>query len=300
MVKFTFITIFAAIAANQSLALIFNPTSVLLAHEQGTDWIIAYDHNFSELARYYAPDNFTTTAGASPTVGGQCTDLSGQELKTLPAWPILEATAREFWGSGSYNLELDAYTCVAAGVVQIRLTGSPSCSVTTVNTGGTLVGASGTVTLTIASGYESTGIYSVTRSSTIAVGFEASVSVGVPGLGEAGASITTTTSLTNEVGRSFGTPTSNQITQSIQLNAPAGSTCKLSYNTENCYQSSNGQVAFLAQGWVWFNFNSPTHGHYKWALNMDAFTSEAQRSSHTDFTGAINGHSNGNYRGVCT
>ncbi|KAJ7280285.1 hypothetical protein C8J57DRAFT_122269 [Mycena rebaudengoi] len=301
----TFVT---ALAASETLAQSLTKDATFLAYDEA-GWTIAYDGNFTELARYHTPASASVTSLApiSPRAG-RCSSLTTSQLKTLAAWPIMEKKARELWGSGSYNLVTNpseypgnpATVCVTDNIVKMTLSGNPYCSTSSASTGGTIVGTSGTVTLTFKSSYGSTNSYSVSRTSSLALGVKASASFGIPGIGNGSVETSVEATFTNSIGSSFETKTDSAVEHSITLNAAPDSVCKLDYSIETCYQSSKGEVPFIATGWVWFNYNTQTHGHYKWALNLAGYTVESQRSSYTHFTGGINSHSTGNYHGKCT
>ncbi|KAJ7210658.1 hypothetical protein C8J57DRAFT_1484030 [Mycena rebaudengoi] len=138
------------------------------------------------------------------------------------------------------------------------------------------------------------------ETSSLVLGVTASASFGIPGIGEGSVETSVEATFTNSIGSSFETKTDSAVEHSITLNAAPGSVCKLHYSVESCYSSSKGEVPFIAAGWVWFNCNKQTHGHYKWAINLAGYTAESQRSSYTHFTGGINAHSTGNYHGECT
>ncbi|KAJ7762855.1 hypothetical protein DFH07DRAFT_956757 [Mycena maculata] len=305
MVNFTPACVAAVVAAlaAQTVAQTILKDATLLAFDPDTAWTIAYNSNLTELGRYYTP----AINNPSPDAG-RCSSLTTTELKTLPAWPIIEAKAKELWGSGSYNLVTNpseypgqpATVCVTDSLVRLTLSGNPTCTTSTSSTSGTIVGTSGTVTLTYNSGYAATNSYSVTKTSTLSLGLTVSASFGIPGIGEGGVETTVESSFSNSVGSSFSTTTDFNIGHSITLNAAPGSTCRLTYTVETCHSSSKGSVPFIASGWVWFNYNKQTGGHYKWAIRMEGYTSEAQRSSYTDFTGGINSRSTGTYDGKCT
>ncbi|KAJ7210657.1 hypothetical protein C8J57DRAFT_1257082 [Mycena rebaudengoi] len=161
----TFVT---ALAASETLAQSLTKDATFLAYDEA-GWTIAYDGNFTELARYHTPASASVTSLApiSPRAG-RCSSLTTSQLKTLAAWPIIEKKAKELWGSGSYNLYPGnpATVCVTDNIVKMTLSGNPYCSTSPASTGGTIVGTSGTVTLTFKS-YGSTNSYSVSLPSYI-------------------------------------------------------------------------------------------------------------------------------------
>lgn len=87
---------------------------------------------------------------------------------------------------------------------------------------------------------------------------------------------------------------------------------------------ATGQVQYLASGWVWFNYDSATDGHYKCkcefpdrlycvqndltclsfltlgSVNIEAVLSnEDDRSSYATFTGSVATSAHASYHGTC-
>lgn len=64
--------------------------------------------------------------------------------------------------------------------------------------------------------------------------------------------------------------------------------------------SAKGTIRYLATGWVWFNYDSKTQGHYKWAANIDSIlTNIDDRSSTSEFSGSMAADTHTAYEGVC-
>ncbi|KAJ7887179.1 hypothetical protein B0H13DRAFT_2534316 [Mycena leptocephala] len=205
------------------------------------------------------------TAAAPAALSGKCRALTAYELKSLPAWGAMETDARNNWGSDA------------------------RCNTNTLHTGGTLVGTSGSVSVTVTSGFTSGSTCTVTTT----------ITVGIPDVIGGSGSWTASASFTNSEARSFSTEIKNEVQQTIQMNAPAGSTCRLDYESKTCYEPVKGRVTFSANGWFTFGYNSPTHGHYYWYMYIDDYASRGV-ASYSEFTGSLNAISKSHYNGHCT
>ncbi|KAK6974123.1 hypothetical protein R3P38DRAFT_3134108 [Favolaschia claudopus] len=276
------------------------------AHAYGLepDWTIAYDRNSTELARYHTPGNLVDAAVERPALGGKCTALAVHELTSLPGWPTIAQDIRNHFGDTTYNLwttwdgVTHAHSCVGDTIVSLVPTGTRQCTLNNITTDGVLVGTSGTTSITISSGFAATAGETVTKQSTLSGSYTASIVVGVPDIFSVGASYTIGVQFTNTYGSSFETKVNNQIMNTITIDSRAGKTCHLSLVSENCFQSSKGTVPFTAMGEFRIGFNSRVMGHYYWGWGLRDYTIE-DRSSYAEFTGSINAHSKGKYRGVC-
>ena len=128
-----------------------------------------------------------------------------------------------------------------------------------------------------------------------------SVKIEFPDLFEASAGTTTTGTLENSESNAFTTSITNQQTQTVTMNAPAGQTCHLEFDSKNCNVQGSGQIQTTATGWVWFNYNDKTQGHYEWAVNLDSVLPNADdRSSYVQFTSSMQGTSTSNFQGSCS
>ncbi|KAF9043865.1 hypothetical protein BDZ89DRAFT_1128184 [Hymenopellis radicata] len=295
-----------AAAQSPSLLLTSHPDAVMLGSDPDSNWTVAYDRDFKEVARMYTPfENRTTAAPAPAALGGKCRGLSVDELKRLPAWTAMAQYIRTTWGGGSYNLwtawdgATEAWMCVGDDVVDLQATGSPGCTINTVSTGGILVGTNGSVTIGVTSGYISSSDYTVTKSSTIGISYTATLTVGVPDLISGSGSWTASAQFTNQDQYSFKTEINNQVQQSVTLNAPSGSTCSLTYESKTCHETVKGRVPYTGSGWLRVGFNERTQGHYYWHVLIDNQPYNT-RTSYSEFTGSVNAHSKSRYSGHCT
>ncbi|KAF7321217.1 hypothetical protein HMN09_00210700 [Mycena chlorophos] len=297
---------------------------VMLGSDPDSNWAVGYDKDFKEVTRIWTPPTERIAAGAP---GTRCRALSVSELQGLPVWPEMQKYARDNWGSGSYNIYLGDVRwkqrwgpdCMGlhAGrkhpdVSQRRVSilrsicvcaqgfvANPVCTNVTGDTGGVFSGTGGSVEVTVSSVQTTSGSYSVTKSSTIGVGFSTTLTVGEPKVFSISATISSSFSFTNTEGRTFSTSTSNQITNSYLIDTPAGKTCRLTYKQQTCYESVEGDVPFTAKGSVTFGFNSPTKGHYYWTVGFDSFD-PSKYTSTTKIRGSISGQTRGDYTGICT
>ncbi|KAF8889224.1 hypothetical protein CPB85DRAFT_1441407 [Mucidula mucida] len=303
----------AVLAAAQSPSRILaaHPGAVMLGSDPNSNWTIAYDRDFKEVARIYTPPQPVlngTAAAPSPApaaLGGNCRGMSVAELQRLPAWTAIAQYIRTTWGGGSYNLwtawegATEAWMCVGDDIVDLQATASPVCTINTLSTGGTLTGTNGSVTIGVTSGFASSASYTVTKSATIGLSCTTSISVGVPDVLGASASWTAMAQFTNENQYSFTTQINNEVQQTVMLNAPAGSTCSLDYQSKTCHETVKGRVPYTGSGWVLVGFNERTQGHYYWWVQIDDQPYDT-RTSYSEFTGSVNAHSKGRYMGHCT
>ncbi|KAJ7208687.1 hypothetical protein GGX14DRAFT_566896 [Mycena pura] len=309
---FAFLAVFlAGLASAQSFPVDVHPNATMLGTDPGSNWTVAYDSNFKELERYYTPGGVDNSISVSELAeaAGKCRQLTETELKSLPAWGAMQSYANKNFGTGSYNLYFGdagnqggntvAWMCVEDDIVQLQSTGNAQCTTNTLHTEGTLVGASGSVTISATSGSTSTASYTVTKQSTLGISYTATIEVGVPDVVGASGSWTASASFTNEESHSFSTEIKNEVQQSVTLKAPDGSTCVLDFDTKTCHEPVKGSVTFSATGWLTFGYNDPTNGHYYWYLSIDNFASDGIASS-SEFTGSINANSKSHYAGKCT
>nr|GAT48109.1 predicted protein [Mycena chlorophos] len=279
---------------------------VMLGSDPDSNWAVGYDKDFKEVTRIWAPPTERIAAGAP---GTRCRALSVSELQGLPVWPEMQKYARDNWGGGSYNIYLGdagnrggdpiAWVCMQEGSIPMYPNANPVCTNVTGDTGGVFSGTGGSVEVTVASVQTTSGSYSVTKSSTIGVGFSTTLTVGEPKVFSISATISSSFSFTNTEGRTFSTSTSNEITNSYLIDTPAGKTCRLTYKQQTCYESVEGDVPFTAKGAVTFGFNSPTKGHYYWTVGFNSFD-PSKYTSTTKIRGSISGQTRGDYTGICT
>ncbi|KAK6977273.1 hypothetical protein R3P38DRAFT_3476007 [Favolaschia claudopus] len=199
------ITLIVAFSAFGDISAITLKSLHPAAHAYGLEpnWTIAYDHNFTELARYHTPGNLLDAAVERPALGGKCTALAVHELTSLPGWPTIAQNIRDHFGGTTYNLwttwdgVTHAHSCVGDTIVSLVPTGKRQCTLNNITTDGVLVGTSGTTSITISSGFAATAGETVTKQSTLAGAYTASIVVGVPDIFSVGASYTIGVQFTN-------------------------------------------------------------------------------------------------------
>ncbi|KAL1748122.1 hypothetical protein HDZ31DRAFT_60656 [Schizophyllum fasciatum] len=238
--------------------------------------------------------------------GGACSTLSADEAQKLPGWEKLKSKAQANWGSGSWHIVTNdkdypnqpASVC-AQDAGNIAVKGDPSCTVSTQTLDTTVIGTNGTATVSQVTGTSYSSSQTVTQSSSLSVGHTVSVSVGIPEVADVSASTSLTTSFTNTLATTTTSESNQQTTQTVAIAVPDGSTCKISFKETSCTTKGSGQVPFTATGWVWFQYNDKTHGHYKWALKMDGELSTEERSSYMKFDAVVATDTKGEYTAEC-
>ncbi|KAJ7887181.1 hypothetical protein B0H13DRAFT_2534319 [Mycena leptocephala] len=254
-----------------------HPDTVMLGSDPDSYWSVAYDRNFAELERY-TPRS---------TIGAHC-----ERAQKPPRVGAMETDARNNWGSDSYNLyfgwkqgwEHVAWMCVADDIVTLGSTGDARCNTNTLHTGGTLSAPRVRVRhchlrLHIRS------TCTVTKESTLGISYTATITVGIPDvIGGSGSWTHLRRSLIRRPAADYPDE------------RPAGSTCRLDYESKTCYEPVKGRVTFSANGWFTFGYNSPTHGHYYWYMYIDDYASRGV-ASYSEFTGSLNAISKSHYNG---
>jgi len=240
---------------------------------------------------------------------GTCSPLTAEQAQALPGWSKMQAVAKANWGGGSYNVVTNptdisgspANSCVQSDPVIVSTKGNPTCQTQTSSTGGTLAGTTGTVTLSQEQGTTYSLTSTVTTSASISVGETVSVSIGFPDIADVEASETVTGTFTNEQSKAVTNTLENTQTATVSIDATNGQKCSLNFQSKTCNSNGSGSVAFIASGFVWFNFNDATNGHYKWALSLDdTLPNVNDRSSSAAFNMVISSASKSNYTGNCS
>ncbi|KAJ7142385.1 hypothetical protein C8R44DRAFT_602889 [Mycena epipterygia] len=282
-----------------------------LALDEEAREIIAFNGNGTKLGRFAFDSGNSGFVERQAT--GSCATMSSSDVQTLPGWNTLKSTAEKNWGTGSYNVVTNdkdypnqpAQSCVSTDTVSITLTGDPSaaksCTSQTSTSNGQQVGTSGTIALTHSAGTSSSTTSTVTKTSSIAVGVSVEAKIGFPEIADVTSTFSFTGTFTNTLSTA-STATSDQTSSETltQTNA-AGKTCHLQFTTQTCNISGTGQIRMLATGWVWFEYNSATDGHYKWALSIDStLTNQDDRSTFIQFSSTTGTTSTSNYSGVCS
>ncbi|KAL1693432.1 hypothetical protein GGG16DRAFT_49413 [Schizophyllum commune] len=274
-----------------------------LAVDDATNRIVVFDDADKYLG-FIEPGS--TTAAATRRAGGACSALSADDAQKLPGWEKLKADAISRWGDGSWNIvtndpdypDSPASVCAQdAGPVTVN--GTPSCKSSTQTLDTTVTGTSGTATVSQITGTSYSAQQTVTQSSSLSIGESVTVKVGIPEVADVTAATTLETSFTNTLATTTTSESNQQTTQSVAIAVPDGKTCKISFKQTSCTTQGSGQVPFTATGWVWFEYNDRTQGHYKWALQMDGSLSAEERSSYMKFDTVVATDTKGEYSANC-
>ncbi|KAJ7199388.1 hypothetical protein GGX14DRAFT_373167 [Mycena pura] len=279
-----------------------------LALDEQTREIVAFRGD--ELLGRFPIASGISSRDTAPT--GSCADMSSDDVQKLPGWNTLQSTAVNNWGKGSYNVvtndkdfpDAPAQICVSTDVVNIVPDGSQSasssCQTETSTSQGMQDGTNGTITLTHQADTQSTTTSTVTKESSISTGVSVSAKVEFPAIVDVTSALTFTSTFTNTLSTSTSSTSGQTDTDTATQNIPEGKTCYFEFTTQTCTITGTGMVRMLGTGWVWFEFNNPTKGHYKWGLNIDAtLTNQDDRSTFIEFKSTTGMSSTGNYTGMC-
>ncbi|KIY73116.1 hypothetical protein CYLTODRAFT_449321 [Cylindrobasidium torrendii FP15055 ss-10] len=265
---------------------------------------VAYNINGEVTGRYPV----TTSVQSITKRAATCGDLSADEAQKMPGWATLNNYANDNWGTGSRNivtnpteyLDSPAQVCVSDEVVELDFSGDPVCQTHTTSTEGKLVGTSGTVAIGVTQGFTTSTSYTVSQASTLGLSTTLSVAVKIPAVADVTGSYTISTSVTNTLSSAFSVAYNDASTVQLTMTAPEGKTCTATAETKTCNLDAKGTIRYLATGWVWFNYNSRTNGHFKWAANIDSIlTNQDDRSTFAEFSGAMVADTHTAYEGTC-
>ncbi|KAF7325298.1 hypothetical protein MVEN_02637300 [Mycena venus] len=278
-----------------------------LAFDSETGRVSAYTHNGAFLA------HVNQTVAASKRADGTCSNLGPNDLTGLAGWNLVAAQAAANWGNGKYNLatninneaDYPALACVSDDTAMVTVKGNPSCVTSTQTSSGTLVGTSGSVTLSALEGTSSTTTITTTKTSDWSLGVSVAATIGIPDIVDTTTTVSTSISITNSLSNAVTTASNNQQTQTITMNAADGATCSLTFTSKSCTGSGTGSIVMVARGVGMVRIRekgeSLVNGHYYWALNIEAYIPDAsQRSSSIDFTAAVSAINDSQYKGTCT
>jgi len=308
-------TIFAVLLRSrlEVSALPFSQVAALLprdithiALDERTNEYIAFKRDGTLHARYPAGQPEVHALQLRDTTG-TCTNLSTTEAQTLPGWNQIVQYAKTNWGSGSYNLATNppdyptypALVCIN-GQTQLSFTGTPQCQNTTNAVSGGVKGTNGSVQMTETTGFTATSTFTVESASTLGISSTLEATVGVPDIDEVKASFTMSAEITNTNTQSYSPSYSSTQSTSVTFDSNDGQTCNVSQGMQTCTLQATGKIQYLASGFVWFNYNSQTNGHYKWAASIDTvLTNTADRSSYATIQGSVESKTLSEYGGNC-
>ncbi|CAA7261536.1 unnamed protein product [Cyclocybe aegerita] len=306
----------SALPYNQTAGAVSDIHHVL--HDPRSDVYHVYRQDGSLYGRF-DPETFAREVeyeSLQARAGSSCTALSVDEAMKLPGWGKIEQYAKDKYGTGGYNLETNpkdypnapATVCIDSEVVQVKMTGTPTCIDDNATIAGKMVGTSGSVKLTFQQGYSNSGTWSVSKSSALAQAVTFSAELSLPELGKAGGSSTTTATFTNTISSGFTTTVNKQATQEMSMNAPAGKFCSGTMKSRSCNVNGQGRVRLIASGFICFNYKdkrAPVNDrngakHYKYGINiLNALKNKDDRSSWLDFTGSMKASSKSDYAASC-
>ncbi|KAK0445592.1 uncharacterized protein EV420DRAFT_1484239 [Desarmillaria tabescens] len=259
-----------------------------------------------EGKRYPVDD--ASSSSVERRAASQCAQLSVDEAKTLSGWDAIVQYANDNWGSGSRNIvtnpsdyvDSPAQVCITDDVVQLSFSGDPVCQTHTASSQGTLVGTEGEVDIEVDQGFNTDTSYTMSTASTIGVSDTLTVKIGVPEVAEVTEALTISASVTDTTSSTFDVSYNDVSKVTIKMTAPEGKTCNAQTSTKTCNIQATGNIRYLATGWIWFNYNDKTQGHYKWAANIDSIlTNQDDRSSFATFKGSMVANTYTSYAGNC-
>ncbi|KIK01998.1 hypothetical protein K443DRAFT_6517 [Laccaria amethystina LaAM-08-1] len=244
-----------------------------------------------------------------------CTQLTLDQAKGLPGWPQIVQYAKDTYGDDGLKYVLNppeypntpAIVCVDQQPISISMQAAPSCSTGTDTITGTINGTTGSVSLSHIEGYTSAGTWSITQSSSLAVGLSFTASVGIPDVMTASTGVTTTATFTNAVSTGFTTTVNSETVLVSTINVGNGQNCTGTLTTTTCTGSGTGTVQYIASGSVWFYYDkkrapkSDPNGaaHYKYGTTLESVLDVNDRSSSMKFMGFMQMDSNTHFSDYC-
>ncbi|KAI4524471.1 hypothetical protein K525DRAFT_235620 [Schizophyllum commune Loenen D] len=237
---------------------------------------------------------------------GSCSALSSDDVQKLPGWDKLVSQANDNWGDHKRKIvtndsdypDRPASIC-AKDAGDITINGDPECTTSTQTLSTGVKDTTGIATVSQVTGTSFSSSQTVTQEASISVGETVDVKVGIPEVADVSSSTSLTTTFTNSLSKTTTSTSNQQTTQTVAINIPKDSTCNITYKQTSCSTHGSGQVPFTATGWVWFEYDSKTEGHYKWALNMDNALSDDERSSYMKFDSVVSTDTKGDYQADC-
>ncbi|KAE9396736.1 hypothetical protein BT96DRAFT_921904 [Gymnopus androsaceus JB14] len=278
-----------------------------IALDERTNEYIAFKRDGSLYGRYLADmEGYNTQRRDTSST---CGNLTVTEAESLPGWDTITNYADSNWGTGSRSIATNpsdysgspAEVCITSSTVEVSFSGDPTCQTNNVTTGGELVGTNGSVAIAVAQGFTSTSTFTVSTAASIGVSDTLEVKIGFPDVADVSESVTVSTDVTNTQTSSFETSYNDVDTITVTMTAPEGKTCNAISSVTSCTLQATGQIQYLASGWIWFNYDSKTQGHYKWSVNIETvITDEADRSSYSQIKGSVATNTHASYQGTCS
>ncbi|KAL1687926.1 hypothetical protein GGG16DRAFT_116475 [Schizophyllum commune] len=238
---------------------------------------------------------------------GGCSDISASEVQKLPGWDKLQSTANDFWGNYQREIKTNnpdfpdkpARVCLTNNQVDITINGDPQCTTQSQSSGGDFSGTTGTAALSQTEGTAYTLSTTTTTEASVALGLSGEVKFGIPDIDSVTYKTSLTTTVSNKLGTTESTTQNQQTTSTVTVSQADGQTCQLDFETKSCTTKGSGNLPFLASGWVWFVYKNKTKDHWNWALLMEGYLDEGERSTYMNFDSTIGTETKSNYNVVC-
>jgi len=236
-----------------------------------------------------------------------CSDLDVDDLQSLPGWPKLMTKAREWWGDGGYEIEINpggyndrpASMCVADPVL-ITPTAKPNCTHGRVD----IPRRDGANSVEVLSGYANVGNWNITQVTTAAHGLFFQGDFRMPNMTTPPSGTYMNTQLhhldtqgefINAPFNSFVTLATNMTRRTETLTQVQDRTCIATISQQRCVVPGRGRIQLVATGYVWFKFPTrrPTraspHGprHRRYAVKLEDVLSVLDRSAWIHFNGTM-------------
>lgn len=306
MARFSLVLVSLALALLSSATPMPHSASVprdatKLAYDEVAKRIIAYDAHGTHLG-FVKHESIQ-----SKRDGGACSALSSDDVQKLPGWDTLNQKARDNWGTGSRKVvtndkdlpEQPAQVC-AEDAGDMTINGDPQCTTQSQTLDTTVTGTNGTATVSQTTGTKYSSSQTVSQMASIAIGETVSVPIRIPKIANMTEATSLTATFTNTLSNTETSESNQQTTQTVAIAVPKDSTCGVSFDVTTCTTQGSGQVPFVATGWVWFEYDKKTKGHYKWALNIDDILSNKDdRSTFMKFNAQVSTDTNGEYEATC-
>ncbi|KAL1658273.1 hypothetical protein GGF50DRAFT_108730 [Schizophyllum commune] len=232
---------------------------------------------------------------------GGCSDISADEVQKLPGWDKLKNQADDFWGGYEREIKTNnpdfpdkpAAVCITNNDVDITINGDPQCTTQSQSIGGSVDGTNGTVMLQQIEGTVYTLETTTTSTLRFVISLVASFAYILLPPAEASVALQISASATES------SSSNQQTTSTVTAQQKDGQTCRLDFETKTCTTKGSGQLPFIASGWVWFVYKNKTKDHWNWALLMEAYLDEGDRSTYMNFDSAIGTETKSQYNVVC-